>query len=99
MVKLEIKSDTKDSELVKNLVQTAINSEIKNLQRSLNKTNKIVAEFEAKYQISSDFFLTNYTAEDLEGGDAEYIHWLGEIKIQENLTKSLEKLKEIEKLG
>jgi len=96
MVKLEIKSNNQDTESVTKLVQTAINSEIKNLQRSLDKTNKIVAEFEAKYQISSDFFLTNYTAEDLEGGDAEYVDWLGEIKIKEKLTKSLEKLQQIE---
>lgn len=96
MVKLEIISDNKDTELVKNLVEIAINSEIKNLQRSLSKTDKILAQFETKYQISSDFFLTNYTAEDLEGGDEEYILWLGEIKIKEKLTNSLAKLKEIE---
>lgn len=96
MVKLEIKTDNKDSQLVKNLIQTAINSEVKKLENSLTKTNKILAQFETKYQISSDLFLTNYTAEDLAGGDEEYILWLGEIKVKEKLTKSLEKLQEIE---
>lgn len=96
MVKLEIKSETKDIELVKNLVKTAINSEINNLQYSVQKTSKILKKFETKYQISSDIFLNQYTAEDLDGGDEEYIEWLGEIKIKEKLTKSLEKLQEIE---
>lgn len=96
MVKLEIKTDTKDIELVKKLVETAINSEIKNLQRSLTKTEKILREFEAKYKITSEVFLTNYTAEDMEGGDEEYIQWFGEIKIKEKLSKSLEKLQDIE---
>ncbi|MBF2057022.1 MAG: hypothetical protein IGQ45_07320 [Cyanobacterium sp. T60_A2020_053] len=96
MVKLEIKSETKDIELVTNLVKTAINSEINNLQYSIKKTSRILKNFETKYQISSEIFLNQYTAEDLDGGDEEYIEWLGEIKIKEKLTKSLEKLQEIE---
>ncbi len=39
-------------------------------------------EFETKYQISSEFFFTHWTAEDLEGGDEEYVNWSGEIKIK-----------------
>lgn len=96
MVKLEIKSDYSDTETLKNLVKTAIESEIKNLQRSLSKTNQLLQQFEEKYQISSDYFLDNYTAEDLQGGDDEYISWLGEIKIKQKLTNSLEKLRAIE---
>lgn len=96
MVKLEIKSDYSDMETLKNLVKTAIKSEIKNLQRSLRKTNQLLKQFEEKYQISSDYFLDNYTAEDLQGGDDEYISWLGEIKIKQKLTNSLEKLRAIE---
>ncbi|MBD2395480.1 hypothetical protein H6G11_14600 [Cyanobacterium aponinum FACHB-4101] len=96
MVKLEIKADNKDIESVKKLVETAINSEIKNLQRSLTKTEKILEEFEVKYKTTSELFLTNYTAEDLQGGDEEYIQWFGEIKIKEKLISSLQKLQNIE---
>ena len=96
MIQLEIKSDSPDIYIVKNLVQTAIESEIKNLKRSLEKTNKLLMEYEEKYKISSDFFLTHWTAEDMEGGDEEYISWVGEIKIREKLTNSLEKLQTIE---
>ncbi|MGM3307159.1 hypothetical protein ACSQ6I_14500 [Anabaena sp. WFMT] len=42
------------------------------------------------------FFFTHWTAEDLEGGDEEYVSWLGEIKIKEKLTNSLPKLEAIE---
>ncbi|WP_242039595.1 hypothetical protein [Anabaena sphaerica] len=41
-------------------------------------------------------FFTNWTAENLEGGDEEYVSWAGEIKIQHKLTNSLEKLENIE---
>jgi hypothetical protein len=96
MLQLQIKSDYPDINIIQNLVKSAIESEIKNLKRSLEKTNKLLMEFETKYQISSDIFLNNWTAEDLEGGDQEYISWVGEIKIKEKLTNSLQKLEEIE---
>jgi len=96
MLQLQIKSDTPDLEIVKNLVKSAINAEIKMLKRSIEKSNKILKEFEAKYQISSDEFLSNWTAEDLEGRDDEYVSWAGEIKIKQRLMSALQKLEGIE---
>jgi len=96
MLQLEIKSDSPDVASVQNLVKSAIESEIKNLKRSLEKTNKLLKEFETKYQVSSDFFINNWTAENLEEGDEEYISWVGEIKIRTKLINSLEKLENIE---
>lgn len=96
MLKLQIKSDSVNIESDQQLIKSAIESEIKNLERALVKTNNILKEFEHKYQISSDFFLDNWTAENLEKGDDEYIIWLGEIRIKERLINSLEKLQTIE---
>jgi hypothetical protein len=96
MLQLQIKSDTPDLEIVKNLVKSAINAEIKTLKRSIEKSNKILKEFEAKYQISSDLFLSNWTAEDLEGRDDEYVSWAGEIKVKQRLMSALHKLEGIE---
>ena len=87
MLQLEIKSDAPDLEIVQNLVRAAINSEIKNLKRSIDKSNKLLQEFETKYQISSDLFLSNWTAEDLEGRDDEHISWVGEIKMKQRLMR------------
>ena len=96
MLQLEIKSDAPDLEIVQNLVRAAINSEIKNLKRSIDKSNKLLQEFETKYQISSDLFLSNWTAEDLEGRDDEYISGIGEIKMKQRLMSALQKLEGIE---
>lgn len=95
MLELQIKSYSSDVEIDKLLVKNAIESEIKNLQRSLGKTNHLLRQFEEKYQISSEFFVDNWTAEDLQGGDDEYITWFGEIKTKEKLIYSLEKLQQI----
>ena len=51
MLQVQIKSDSPDVEIVQNLIKGAIESEIKNLQRSLEKTNKLLQEFETKYQV------------------------------------------------
>ena len=96
MLQVQIKSDSPDVEIVQNLIKGAIESEIKNLQRSLEKTNKLLQEFETKYQVSSEFFWTNWTAETLSGGDDEYVSWAGEIKIKDKLINALQKLDTIE---
>lgn len=96
MLQLQIKSDFSDIENIENLIKTAINSEITNLQRSLSKTNQILLKFEKKYQIYSDFFINHWTAEDLEGGDDEYVSWAGEIQIRHKLINALQKLETIE---
>ena len=96
MLQLQIKSDTPDLENVQNLVKSAINSEIKNLKRSIEKSNKLLKEFEIKYQISSDLFLSDWTAEDLEDRDDEYVNWVGEIKVKQRLVSALQKLEGIE---
>lgn len=93
MLQLAVKSNEPE---VHDLIKGAILSEIKKLKCSLYKTENILKEFELKYQISSDFFLQNWTAENLSDGDEEYISWLGEIKFREKLIIDLERLEAIE---
>lgn len=40
--------------------------------------------------------MSNWTAEDLEGRDDEYVTWAGEIKIKQRLVNALQKLEGIE---
>lgn len=47
-------------------------------------------------KVSSEFFWTNWTAENLSGGDDEYVCWAGEIKIKDKLINALQKLDTIE---
>ena len=95
MAKLKI-IDDKDRDSTKNLVKLAISKEIKRLEISLDKTGKIISEFEKRYKISSEYFLEKYSAEDLDERDDEYIRWYGEIQIRNRILTDLNKLKEIE---
>lgn len=93
MTTLKIVSDRED---VTDIIRSAISSEIKRLEIGLNKTNDIIKKFEEKYNISSEIFLREFTAEDLSGGDEEYIIWAGELKIRDKILGDLKKLKDIE---
>ncbi len=93
MIILEIKSDFENAE---SLIRSAVSSEIKRLEIGLAKTDKEISKFERKYRISSDTFVKEFAAEDLEGGDDEYVSWMGEIKIRRKIAEELKKLKETE---
>ena len=65
------------------------------LQLALELARKRLAQFEQKYGVSSDHFITTMVAEDLEGGDEEYVHWAGEYKLMQRLEEKLNKLQQI----
>lgn len=85
-----------DREDVVDIIRSAILAEIKRLEIGLNKTNNEIKKFEEKYKISSEIFLQEFTAEDLKGGDDEYIRWVGELKIRDKILEDLGKLNDIE---
>ena len=59
-------------------------------------SNKHIEKFETEYNVTSEVFQKEFSAENLKKGDQEYIEWAGELKIREKITKDLRKLKEIE---
>lgn len=93
MTTLKIVSDRED---ITDIVRSAISAEIKRLEIGLKKTDDEIKKFEEKYKISSEIFLREFTAEDLKGGDEEYIRWAGELKIRERILGDLKKLRDIE---
>ena len=40
--------------------------------------------------------MKEFTAENLKGGDDEYIRWTGELKIRDRILEDLNKLRDIE---
>jgi hypothetical protein len=71
------------------LVCSAIESQIAKLELGLEMAKKRLASFEQKYGVSSDYFISEMTAEDLEGGDDEYVRWAGEYKLMQRLQEKL----------
>lgn len=90
MIRLEIQSNFEGAET---LIRSAVYSEIKRLEIGLRKTDQEIRKFEEKYQIPSRVFIEEYAAEDLDGGDDEYISWMGELKIRRKIASELQNLK------
>jgi hypothetical protein len=62
------------------------------LRVGIERTKRRLATFEARYGVDSARFLREMTAEDLAGGDMEYVEWAGEVQLLEGLTTELGEL-------
>lgn len=73
-------------------VQRALENYQARLQASIQRTRRRLKGFEDKYETSTERFLEEMTAEDLHGGDLEYVEWAGEAKLLHGLEAELEEL-------
>jgi len=62
------------------------------LRASITRTKRHLATFEVRYGVDTTHFLHEMTAEDLHGGDLEYVEWAGEAKLLEGLEAELREL-------
>jgi hypothetical protein len=81
---------------VRPLVQAAIAGEIAKLELGLDMARRRLAPYEEKYKVTSEHFLAQMSAEDLEGGDQEYVQWAGEAKLMQRLHEKVRILQAIQ---
>ncbi len=62
------------------------------LRASIARTRQRLGEFEKQYGKTTDYFLSKMSAEDLTGGDLEYVEWAGEAKLLKGLEQELGEL-------
>jgi hypothetical protein len=69
--------------------------EIAHLEIARSLARKRLAPFEQTYHVTSEQFLAEMTAEDLHGGDDEYVQWAGEYRLLCRLDEQLQQLRGI----
>ncbi len=62
------------------------------LRGSIERTKRHLQQFEEQYKVDTAQFLQEMVAEDLEGGDLEYVEWAGEAKLLAGLESELAEL-------
>jgi hypothetical protein len=62
------------------------------LRASIQRTKDRLRHFEEQYQVTTEHFLTALAAEDLAGGDLEYVEWAGEASLLTGLEAELNEL-------
>jgi len=92
---VSVKSERNPAAML-HLVKTSIESEAQKLELAVELANKRLQPFEAKYQVTSEEFISRFAAEDLDGGDDEYVCWAGEFQLKQRLLDKLAQLREIE---
>ena len=70
----------------------AIESYKARLRAGIRRTRRRLTQFEQRYGVNTAHFLREMAAEDLEGGDLEYVEWAGEAKLLEGLEAELGEL-------
>ncbi|RRR75070.1 MAG: hypothetical protein EI684_05570 [Candidatus Viridilinea halotolerans] len=80
---------------VRSLVETAIQREIAHLELAFMLAQERLVPFEQKYRTTSEHFITSMAAEDLVGGDDEYVQWAGEYRLVRDLEAKLRQLRGI----
>lgn len=73
-------------------VVQAIESYKIRLRAAVDRTQRRLIEFERRYGVTTARFLQEMAAEDLEGGDLEYVEWAGEARLLEGLEAELREL-------
>ena len=62
------------------------------LRASVERTRRRLSEFEQRYGVTTEYFLGEMTAEDLSGGDLEYVEWAGEARLLAGIEAELSEL-------
>lgn len=78
------------------VVKEALETEMLRVKYSRRLAKHRLKKFEEKYSVSSKEFINRWTAEDLEGGDMEYVEWAGEYKLSLILDERMAALNSIE---
>ena len=62
------------------------------VEASLRRTKGHLYRFEQQYKVTTDYFLKEMAAEELVGGDWEYVEWAGEAHLLQGLETELRDL-------
>jgi hypothetical protein len=97
MAEIILKSNTPAK--AADILKDALAREASRLKYSLNLAKKRLKRFETKYNISSEKFFNEWSAEDLKGKDLEYVEWAGEYQLFSRLNERLVVLESIENVA
>lgn len=71
-----------------------MSNRVSELQSSIQRVRERLNAFESRYHVDTPYFLQSMAAEDLVGGDLEYVEWAGYAEVLEGLEAELHVLAE-----
>lgn len=93
MTKLTLIS--KRNQPFKNLIETALNNELRLLMAGIQRTQKNIQTFELRHEMSSEIFLKRYENNELDE-TLDFAEWIGEYRTLVLLQEKSETLQEVQ---
>jgi hypothetical protein len=79
---------------LKPLVEAAIANELRLLEAGVRRTEKRLHEFEEKYNLGTQKFISRYENDELEE-TLDFAEWIGEFKMLTRLREKVDTLRDI----
>ncbi|MBE9109916.1 hypothetical protein IQ273_10905 [Nodosilinea sp. LEGE 07298] len=76
-------------------ISDAVRKEVTRIEQCIVYARQRLEHFEVLYNTPSSEFAERFTAEDLQGGDLEYVEWIGEYQLFQHLLQDLTLLKSL----
>ncbi|HDN79093.1 MAG: hypothetical protein DRI61_13295 [Chloroflexi bacterium] len=80
---------------IKPLVEAALEHELRLLKAGLRRTEERLQEFEQKYRLSTEEFVSRYENDEFEE-TLDFAEWMGEYRLAKRLQEKIATLQEIE---
>ncbi len=91
----ELKLRAKNPESLKRIIQSALSERLQSVNAGIKATQKRLQEFETKYQLSTEEFLTRFNNDEF-AHSFDFDEWIGEYRMLTHLQQTKESIEEID---
>ena len=93
MAELTLRS--KDPDSLRRIIQSALSERLQSVKAGIKKTEERIQEFETKYQLSTEEFISSFNNDELSHS-FDLDEWIGESKILAHLQQTKESIEDVD---
>ncbi|MGK7892766.1 MAG: hypothetical protein AB4372_03730 [Xenococcus sp. (in: cyanobacteria)] len=91
----ELKLRSKDPDSLRRIIQSALSERLQSVIEGIKRTEERLQEFETKYQLSTEEFITRFNNDELSHS-FDFDEWIGESRMLVHLQQTKEFIEEID---
>ena len=92
MAELTLRS--KDPDSLRRIIQSALSERLNSVKAGIKKTEERIQEFETKYQLSTEEFISRFNNDELSHG-FDFDEWIGESQMLAHLQQTKESIEDV----
>ena len=91
----ELKLRSKDPDSLRRIIQSALSERLQTVTAGIKKTEERLQEFETKYQLSTEEFITRFNNGEFSHS-FDFDEWIGESRMLTHLQQTKNSIEEID---